>query len=486
MLQIGRAGINRTFLVATAAITIAVFGCGFYLLVTQSPSAALLAWSGAIATAILLVPVMLRREFDIGEPLAFVLVATLVGVTLKSAYVYLSARDEVVGNILFGRAPEDLLHGMLLVLVGVSAFCLGYSARLRRLNLRRTLLATRTELGPARFALASIVVIAAAAIAALLFVREFGFVLAGADLADLSGKRFINLEGSEHRAALGYHRWVISLTGVLFCIALAYATRERGFSRLVCGLVAVITAAMAIGFAVFASSRGAVVVLAAAGLLIVYYMRGRISFARAGLVIGVCAALLVAITVLRPARVASEIEAVSMVDELIEITVGGRHFLDLGKTTQVALAVPEIIPFQSGRTLVSWVFAPVPRAVWLDKPAVGVGPLLGREIYGMGTRGGVPPGFVAELYLNFHLPGVALGMFLLGLFLRWMYESFRPMLLAGNPNAVALYAMVVQTSSIQLLTADFSKFMVELFTQVLPLLAIVVLIARRPRTARTG
>jgi hypothetical protein len=77
-------------------------------------------------------------------------------------------------------------------------------------------------------------------------------------------------------------------------------------------------------------------------------------------------------------------------------------------------------------------------------------------------------------------------MFALGIALRFLYESCRTELLAGNPNVVALYAMVAQTASIHLLTTDFSKFVVELLTQALPLLLIVALIAARSRDARTA
>jgi oligosaccharide repeat unit polymerase len=249
------------------------------------------------------------------------------------------------------------------------------------------------------------------------------------------------------------------------------------------GSVAAIAAVVAIGFAIFSSSREDVAMPIAASLMIVYYARGRINLTRAAMGIALCSIVLVGITVLRPAKVASDVGEVNPIGVLMEITIGGRYFLDLGKTTQIAYAVPSVVPFQHGRTLVNWAFAPIPRAVWIDKPAVGVGPLLGPKIFK--TVGGVPPGIIAELYLNFHFAGLVLGMFVFGVLLRLFYESFRPFLLAGNPNAIAMYAVIVQTCSIDLVNADFSKLVVSLLMQAPPVLLIVMLIARMPKIVPT-
>jgi hypothetical protein len=486
MLRIARGQIGRAIVGVTLAIIAGVVLLGAILLITDGLPAALLAWSGAATAAILLVPMLLRRRFEAGEPLTLALLAVLVGVTLKAPYVYLSSNDPVVRGILLDLKPPDLLAGMTLILTGMAALSAGYLLRLPRWRLRGGLLASRTELRPLRFAVTSLLVMCAAGVAMYLFVSEFGLVLAGAGLDELSGKRFLDLEGSQFRAALGYHRWAISLAAILFCVAYGWSLRQAGARRLLCLAVATLAGAVAVGFAVFSSSRGSFAMLVMAALLITYYMRRGVSLAGATAVAAVTVVVLVGITVLRPARSDADWDRVDVAGEFAAITVGGRHFLDLGKTTHVVRAVPERIPLQYGRTLVTWAIAPVPRFLWPAKPAVGVGPLLGQQVYGTGLRGGVPPGFVAELYLNFHVAGVVLGMFALGIALRFLYESCRTELLAGNPNVVALYAMVAQTASIHLLTTDFSKFVVELLTQALPLLLIVALIAARSRDARTA
>ena len=54
------------------------------------------------------------------------------------------------------------------------------------------------------------------------------------------------------------------------------------------------------------------------------------------------------------------------------------------------------------------------------------GPIIGTEIYN--TRvSGVPPGFIAELYWNFYIPGVIFGMLFMGVLLKRLHLLFRNM-----------------------------------------------------------
>ena len=65
------------------------------------------------------------------------------------------------------------------------------------------------------------------------------------------------------------------------------------------------------------------------------------------------------------------------------------------------------------------------------------GPIIGEIVYG-NKRSGVPPGYVAELYWNFKIPGVIFGCLILGLAMRYLYERFRPVR-GGDLFMTALY-----------------------------------------------
>lgn len=75
-----------------------------------------------------------------------------------------------------------------------------------------------------------------------------------------------------------------------------------------------------------------------------------------------------------------------------------------------------------GKNYLQVLIAPIPRALWPDKP-VGFteSGLLGRMVLGERFYG-LPPDLPALFYLNFLLPGVLIGMFLVGLWHRAIYE----------------------------------------------------------------
>jgi hypothetical protein len=91
--------------------------------------------------------------------------------------------------------------------------------------------------------------------------------------------------------------------------------------------------------------------------------------------------------------------------------------------------VPARLDFQYGRTLISTLGAPVPRAAWHDKP-LGAGPLLANTFrpgawdLDEGWASGVTPTIMGELFLNFSWLGVVCGGILMGALAGWAHAKF--------------------------------------------------------------
>lgn len=87
--------------------------------------------------------------------------------------------------------------------------------------------------------------------------------------------------------------------------------------------------------------------------------------------------------------------------------------------------VPEEVDLLWGKSYLSIPAAPVPSALWSEKPEAGsrlTGHLIFRRPEG---SGGVPPGAVGEAYWNFHILGVILVMFLWGVAANWFARFYR-------------------------------------------------------------
>jgi hypothetical protein len=101
------------------------------------------------------------------------------------------------------------------------------------------------------------------------------------------------------------------------------------------------------------------------------------------------------------------------------------HRLDgLGIASVIIRDTPSVSPFQNGRTLGLFFVAFVPRMLWPEKPNIQIGQWI-TDVYGSGPHidARTAPTPIGEFYLNFGIPGVILGLMLLGTVLRLAHET---------------------------------------------------------------
>jgi len=158
--------------------------------------------------------------------------------------------------------------------------------------------------------------------------------------------------------------------------------------------------------------------------------------------------------------------------------------MDVSKTSHIINAVPQRLKYLNGVSLLRWIYAPIPRSLWNDKPPISLGSEVGQVMFGLPHTSGVPPGLVAELYMNFGLVGVLVGMVLFGWVLKVIFLSFAPVL-NGKAGAL-LYSVVVVRLAFHLPQNEVSLELVRLFTEVTPLLLALLLLRSYRRSPRQG
>jgi hypothetical protein len=100
--------------------------------------------------------------------------------------------------------------------------------------------------------------------------------------------------------------------------------------------------------------------------------------------------------------------------------------------------VPHSVGLLYGESYFSVPAAPIPSAIWKNKPEAG-GKLNGTRIFNEALTG-YPPGNLGEAYWNFHIPGVMLVYFFWGMFLRQLAALYR-----ANGGSRAVLAVFVIT-----------------------------------------
>jgi oligosaccharide repeat unit polymerase len=122
---------------------------------------------------------------------------------------------------------------------------------------------------------------------------------------------------------------------------------------------------------------------------------------------------------------------------------------------------PSVFPFRFGQTYVDVALFIIPRAVWPNKPkafSTAVGDYVTED------GNDVPPGVIGELYVNFSVLGIVMGMFLLGILMGLVYCRT----IGGSPGALAVYAFLIPYFGV-FLSRNFVGGGILLLTAVLPM-----------------
>ncbi len=418
-------------------------------------------------------PLALGRPVALVEPIWLILVAVALGTTATSFFVAIGPPDPV-RFLLLDLTPEDLIFPTLVIAGGMLCLAVGYIAA----GPRRRPMPTRTPAPPwdrKRLALVVGAFLTVGLVSSVVFVAQLDLSIDR--LSDLSAKRFIE-QGREGLVVRGYLRWGAQLIRFAFLLVFVHWIATRRRLRWPATLAVTALALLAMAFPVFVSSRQGVLLLILRVLLLWLCIRGepKLRWVLAAAVValllfGSMRALRTEVTDWR------EVGDFVGLSGLAEQTVGGRRFLDVTRTAHIMAAVPETFDYQHGKTLLTWLVAPVPRSWWPEKPPIGIGRTVGGQALRAPEGVGVPPGIVAELYLNFGLAGVLVGLFVFGLLLRRLHTAFEPHL-AGAGFAL-VYIVVATRLAVDMFHNEISPAMTRLLQEMLPLLAALWLCRER-------
>ena len=106
--------------------------------------------------------------------------------------------------------------------------------------------------------------------------------------------------------------------------------------------------------------------------------------------------------------------------------------------------IPSLLGFQYGRTIIGLPISLIPRKFFVGKPIVSGAGIYTRslfpQIYYSGST--IPPGLVGELYMNFSIVGIIIGMFICGLFLGRLFDEMN---LKKSVFLIFLYSLSIIT-----------------------------------------
>ncbi len=424
-----------------AATVLSVFVAIGLSILALGDQAVLFAATGMWALSIVLLPPALLPRYDLFSTWSFVILTVAIGLTLRGFYISFDYpdTDRIQGLFLLGQDPSFFAKPAVVLLTGLACLTGGFLFTWKRHSQSTTppFSGRRSETSSRWLYGLSIVILLVSLTSSLLYIRLTG----GLESGLLSAKRtpIPSLDlGSSGYQSYGTLRFLGGLAIYAHLLVLGESLRPTSNRRIWKGTLAVLLLLTACVIPFYASLRSTVALNLCLSAAMFHFSGRKRSLPRLAALGGAVILMMSVMTILRSERDnAAAFSRLPSAPEALNAVVLNRNQIELAKTAHILHAVPDELGFRYGQTIWIWLAAPVPRALWPDKPIIPPGPIIGHQIYGQAVAG-VPPALVAELFWNFSLPGVLLGGFLFGTGLRWLEKNFLPVH-GGETWRAALY-----------------------------------------------
>lgn len=419
-----------------------------------------------------------NESFDLVHPLNFILIAILIGTTFQSYFLVSSAGSYRREFLMYGEHSSFLLFPAFVIAISTAILVLGFSLKIRPLALHNYSRLFRTDnWNNTKLWISLIFMVIAGLLGMYSLLQKTG--LQEIALDTISEKRR-DYADPYTRISYGYERWVAFLIRFAFYFALTYLAQSKKSVFSVLGIFTVILFFLALLFPFMTSARSGIVYIFFNTVIIWYCFRG-FPFKLVSIGIPLLLILFNVMLLLRKNAVESESDIVNntSIETIAETFAGSGNMISLATTGHILKRVPDRGGYVWGQSFYSWIFLPIPRTMWLNKPPVTAGALLKKEIFLEETDkimgGGHPPAIIGELYWNFSWPGLILGMFLVGRFLKLFYVSFYPYIKV-NKNATLIYVAILLNLCFVFLSASVSQGIGTIMMNLIPIVLVLYFI----------
>ena len=444
----------------------------------------------AVICLVTLLPLLNRQPLDMFSPWTYLFYFVVLNIFVRSVFIdfAIGGDDFDISRIFYMDKPDGfLIESTVVMLVGFVFLTLGYlipASKPRLLGLR---IFRSGPVARRRFnrMIAFMIIISGVSLVAFIYVTFTGF--GDFAIGMLSRHRGLTTDLSEYRAH-GYLRLLIGLASIVVYLAYARLRTTGRHDRRYLWTMFIVGTVITLTMSFYSQSRGALIFIFLNIVFMKYYLDGRrFPWKVLSILAPIILALFFVTSAFRGGSGVSlnqEITAVRVVAPII-LNNGG---IDASKTGHIIDYVDASQDYKFGQTLVQFIWAAVPRGMWTSKP-VNLDTYIGEKVYGAETYGAsaVPPGFFAEMYMNFWYGGIVLGAFLLGMFMKYLAN-----LLAGNRhnvNFIVCYVVTLQSIGMSVLASGVSSTIMGVLMSGIPLviaLNFVTPAQRRPVAVAPG
>jgi oligosaccharide repeat unit polymerase len=302
----------------------------------------------------------------------------------------------------------------------------------------------------------------------------FGFFIQFPQLLESANKNSIATTDIADYNSGGIWRSMIELAYVVSLCAMLNASRPAVRRRNLA--LAAVSAFLWLSFCVLSDQRGLVIFSVVTLLLAYARFIGPVP-RRVITIIGI--ALVCAVIGKTVLRLQAESDGAQADAALVAANFIGQNLIENGKTASIVKAVPDKLAFQFGKTYLDAVLILIPRSLYPDKTTVNLDTVIGNKVFECDAFGacGIPPGFVAESYLNFGPLGVMVCAALYGLLIGKVDARFRKAAQGGLFDLFFLYSFIY--CGMAILGSGMSGVITQVITQCASLALVWAIAGRR-------
>ena len=411
-----------------------------------------------------------NNEEGVFGPIGLLLLTTALGTTVRTMYIVLSPDYYSAIHLMDGESNEILYLGLLSISVFLFCLAFSYTYTRKKANIKLySKIYSEKKYDFATFFLFSI-----GCISTLIFVFDLG--LAGLQ-EQLSMKRNVQVSGAMFSADSGYLTWFSSFSTVALLLYTAKLSLKirKGVNPTKSWLIFFFMLLVSSAVPFLSGSRAGIVNIIIICTMIFAYKKININFGKMVAVITVCVTVLFLMSVLR----VSAQQRIGFTDALSQFevadvyrsTVGNRHFLGVAKTSLTVDRVPSNAEYNGLSSFVNWVYLPVPRFMWADKPDLRIGKIFGYNVLGGAESNGTPPGLTAELFYSGGWAFLVIGGMLMGVVMKKLL-FFERELRNGDHIHHLIITIGVFCICFKMIGSDFAGGVIDFLKYTIPLLII--------------
>lgn len=393
------------------------YGCGIASFSADPISSLMLVALAWFTVAVACTPLLTRKNYEMLEAPSFFALGALIGFYFKTLYIIQGAESSyVVARVILLYQPiEVLIYGAVMLNIGMIALIIGNYVRIPRFSVPRYFRGYAFRRGRLNFMFFLFLFVAFGALLLM-------FVIYGADFGNpdsLSQKRFKEggAKPSERLSNSNYYIYRLALLAKapLYVSLYILVAEKRRMSSFV-GIVFLLSAAQVFALSVFASNKSDLLITVVDCVAIAYLVSGWIDYKKVFVYVGVSIILMSFVASIRSG---GAFDTFGVMDKIF----GNRYFFEISRSAHIINSIPDVLEYANGLTFVAWLNLILPLDWHFDTQYfTDMGRYMASNVFGL-FNSGVTPGIVPELYLNFGIVGVVVGMFLVGALLRWFHLS---------------------------------------------------------------